>query len=145
MKTIILLFILILLIGCAETQTDIYVDCNLLKWDTTGGGEIKFDVKYDTNFIERFNIYVNRYLYDETNLIFQLNPTDNSNCYYTLDNIFNAKVNINGNFKESSLPTGSWTSIKVYTLDNYEHEILNIDLRNNLLELKNYVVSNIEN
>jgi hypothetical protein len=127
-------YFLILVSGCKKEKG--YFDS--MHFVRTGGGQIDFTL-YPTDNSDTLEVMVSEYDYkDTTVLLIIANTIDYSSLFTTLHDAMNNKTQINGNFKQSSLPTGTWAYIYFVSKDG-ETEVTNTDLRNKLLEFEKIV------
>jgi hypothetical protein len=107
-------------------------------FDREGGGNLKFTV-YPSSSADTFKITITQKEFRDTTI--QLNISRTTGCagvFDTLKMTLNQNIQIMGDFKQSTLPTGTWAYIYVVRgLD--KTEVTNTGLRNTLLNFENLV------
>ena len=128
---------------CTKSPTKRFFDSMHLV--RQGGGQIDFMISASDDNFETINILITEYHFRDTAIQINLQKTNNNaNVFTTLHDALNNKLQISGEFKQSTLPTGTWCYI--YLLSNgTETEVTNINLRNTLLQFEQLVRGKIEN
>jgi hypothetical protein len=127
-------YFLILVSGCKKEKG--YFDS--MHFVRTGGGQIDFTI-YPTVNSDTLNVMVSEYEYQDTAVLVIITKNNaNSSLFSTLHDAMNNKTKINGNFKQSVLPTGTWAYI-YFVSDSGQTEVTNTDLRNKLLEFEKII------
>src|ERR1035437_721586 len=99
----------------------------------TGSDDIDFNV-YPTNNADSVKVVVNKYNYRDTVINTIIVSTSNDPTLIGYHKAINSQVQINGNYRGSSLLTGVFINIYVVAKGK-ETEVTNTDLRNTLLNL----------
>ena len=103
-----------------------------------GGGAKTFTVTQTTK-IDSVIINVSYYNYNDTVVQFASCSADSDvDSFTALDDALHGRLAITGDFKQSTLPTGTWAFLYVGS-DTQRTEITNTDLRNRLLPFEKIV------
>ena len=110
-----------------------------IRFERVGGGdEIEFYL-YPTENSDKIEVMVYRYHGQvSTNQFFIDKSIDNSSVFSSFHDAINSRAQINGSFKQTSVPTGTWLFIYVIS-NSKETEITNTELRNSLLKFERIV------
>ena len=107
-------------------------------FDREGGGAKTFTVN-QTGRADSVVIHVSFYNYRDTVVEFSSCSADSdADSFKALDDALHGRVAIPGDFKQSTLPTGTWAYLYVVR-DTQRTEITNTDLRNRLLPFETIV------
>jgi hypothetical protein len=142
MKTLAIAFFVLATAACGCKKSDDvvimkgYYDSMHLKRD--GGGQIDFKL-YLTDNADRLKVIIDKYNFRDTTIqIYVDKNSDNASLFLLLHKAMNNQAQINGNFKQPTLPTGTWCYIYLVA-NNKETEVSNTDLRNTLLNFEQLV------
>ena len=138
----IFLFIL-MLTGCKKDTEIVKGFYDSMHFVREGGGQIEFTI-YSTDNSNKFNVVVTRFgARDSTiQIIIDIND-DNRSALSLLDKAMNHQIQINGDFKQSTLFAGTWAFIYMVT-DKKEIEVTNTELRNSILQLEQLIRDKIQ-
>jgi len=145
MKTITITFLILI-----TTFSSCKMDSNSVKgfYDSMhfvrdGGGQIDFIVQTTDNS-DKVKVIVSKYNFRDTTLQFLIDKNaDNAIAFSSFHNALNSQTQINGDFKQSTLETGTWSYI--YFISNgKETEVTNSELRNSLLKFEQITTSMIK-
>lgn len=136
MKNISIACLILITIFCGcKKETGYYDSMHFVR---NGGGQIDFTL-YPTVSSDTLEIMVSEYEYQDTAvMVIIARNVDNSSLFSTLHDAMNNKTKINGNFSQSTLPSGTWSYIYFISNDG-EFEVTNTDLRDKLLEFEKIV------
>ena len=138
----IVLFIL-MLIGCKKDTEIVKGFYDSLHFVREGGGQIEFTIS-STDNPDMFDAVVTRFgARDSTIHIIIDIDNDNRSTLSILDQAMNNQIQINGDFKQSTLLSGTWAFIYLVT-DKKETEVTNTDLRNSILQLEQLIRDKIQ-
>ena len=108
-----------------------------------GGGEIEFNL-YTTDTSDELKAVVTKYVYRDTTIQIIIDAnSDNASAFSSLKKAMNNQIQLNGDYKESSLPTGTWAFIYLVN-ENTQTEVTNTGLRSSLLEFESLVRNKIQ-
>ena len=108
-----------------------------------GGGQIDFIVQTTDNS-DKVKVIVSKYNFRDTTIqIIIDNNADNATAFSSFHNAINKQAQINGDFKQSTLVTGTWSYI-YFVSSGKETEVTNTDLRNSLLKFEQLTTSMIK-
>lgn len=145
MKTIsvaIFLFVLILT-GCKKDPEIVKGFYDSMVFVREGGGQIEFTIS-STGNPDKFNAVVTKSGAHDTNIQLTLDlNTDNRSSLSLLDQAMNYRIQINGDFKQSTFLAGTWAFIYLVN-DKKETEVTNTELRNSLLQLEQLIRDKIQ-
>ena len=140
MKTLFLLFLISTLI-CTDCKKDSEIVKGFydsLHFVRKGGGEIDFSMYPNESFYQ-INTLVSKFNFRDTTIQTTIFLDDGNMLLFSeLKQAMNDQLQINGDFKQSSLDTGTWAYIYMVH-DSKETEVTNTDLRNMLLTLEKIV------
>jgi hypothetical protein len=142
MRYILLFLSFCLLLSCSDNSIQpSFVYDNLL-FVREGGGSKVFSV-YPTSSIDTFHITVTQYEFRDTTVqLFLAKDNTNSTTFDALTKTLYGQTQIVGDFKQSTLPTGTWSFL--YLVKGSEQkEITNTSLRDVLSGFENIVNSKI--
>jgi hypothetical protein len=123
---------------CTDNNTILNSKYDYFLFKREGGGNIEFRLIPTSNFGE-FSLIISRLNFRDTTLNFSLQKDNmNASAFNSLYHSFNGDVTLIGDFKQSTLPTGTWAYLYMVK-GNEQIEITNIDLRNDLLNFEQYV------
>jgi hypothetical protein len=108
-----------------------------------GGGQIDFSICPIENF-DQVNAVVTKFSYRDTTIQLTITLNDDfTSTFSSLKQAMNNQIQINGDFQQSTLHTGTWSYI--YMVNNTkETEVTNTDLRNSLLKFEQLVREKIQ-
>jgi len=108
-----------------------------------GGGQIDFRI-YPTDNFDQVNALVTKYSYRDTTIQITIPLNDDLELTFSaLKQAMNNQIQINGDFKQSTLDTGTWSYIYMVE-DSKETEVTNTDLRNLLQTFEQIVREKIK-
>ncbi len=141
MRKIIILLITILSVSCAVSgDYESIGQIERVVFNTTGGGDLEFQVsKKNSDFL----IFVNRNNFSETEIELVLTE-ENEALYLLLSDIFEGKHNITDDRLEVEGLTGTWTSVSIEYINNQVDEITEVNTREYLLILYDFVNTSIK-
>lgn len=144
MKTVsitIFLFI-VMCTGCKKDADIVKGYFDSMHFVREGGGQIEFNL-YTTDNSE-LKAVVTKYASRDTTIQIIIDTNnDNALAFSSLNQAMNNQIQINGNFQQSTLPTGTWALIYLVT-DNKETEVTNTELRNSLLQFEQLIRDKIQ-
>jgi hypothetical protein len=115
-----------------------------LEFKRDGGGNKEFYISR-SDFKKSFVVNVTRYNFKDTTFTFNISGIELSgDLVNVLISLFNGRLNINGDFKQSKLPTGTWAHFYLVDKNSLRHEILNKKLRDTLFRLESIVENKIK-
>lgn len=82
---------------------------------------------------------ITKYDFKDTNYTVTTVVEDSGQLSDLITNVINRSVSITGDFKQPSLPTGTWAYLYAVSNDNKRTEITNIEIRDRLLSLETLV------
>jgi hypothetical protein len=140
--TSIMIFLFIVLCaGCKKDEVKGFYDSMLFVRD--GGGQIEFHL-YPTDSSDKLNAIVTKYAFRDTTIQIIIDTNnDNALAFSSLNQAMNNQIQINGNFQQSTLPTGTWAFIYLVN-ENKQTEVTNTGLRTSLLEFEKLVRDKIQ-
>ena len=128
--SILWLFLVMLLWSCQNDSVKGFYDS--MHYVTAGGGQIDFKL-YPTSNPDELKAVVNSFSFRDTVVQFYIDlNSGNASSFASLQKAMNNQLQINGDFKQSTLPTGTWTSVYLIS-SNKEVEVTNTQLRDSLL------------
>ena len=114
-----------------------------MHFERAGGGQIDFDL-YATDNSNKLKAVVSKYNFRDTTIQIILDKSsDNTASFSDFNKALNNQVQLDGDFTQSSLNTGTWAYINFIT-NNEQTEVTNTDLRNSLLKIEQLVKSKIK-
>jgi hypothetical protein len=143
MKTAsVMIFLLVLMSsGCKKEVVKGFY--NSMYFVREGGGEIEFNL-YTTDTSNELKAVVTKYVYRDTTIQIIIDAnSDNASAFSSLKKAMNNQIQLNGDYKESSLPTGTWAFIYLVN-ENTQTEVTNTGLRSSLLEFESLVRNKIQ-
>src|SRR4030043_542551 len=145
MKTILLtiLFSIFIYTGCEKDPVIIKGFYDSMHFVRQGGGQIDFSICPIEN-VDQVNAVVTKYSYRDTTIQLAIPLNDDfTSTFSALKQALNNQIQINGDFQQSTLHTGTWSYI--YMVDNTkETEVTNTDLRNSLHKFEQLVREKIQ-
>ena len=124
--------------GCKKDTNIVQGFYDSMHFVRAGAGQIDFDI-FSTDNPDKLNAVVTRYEFRDTTIQIMIDiNSDNTLAFSSLNQAMNNKVQINGDFKQSTLDTGTWVRIFLVK-DMKEAEVTNTELRNILLKFENQV------
>lgn len=146
-KLIIISAILVFLyISCEDTNPiqPNYGYFQYFQFERRGGGQKIFSV-HPTTSPDSFEFRVSKFDFSDTSFLFYvLLDSTNSSIFNNLEKALNNQSQFNGNFKQPSLPTGTWSYFYLIK-DSIKTEITNPLLREQLSDFENMVEERIQN
>jgi hypothetical protein len=142
MKTasITILLFVVICTGCKKDEVKGFYDS--MHFVREGGGQIEFTLSVTDNSNE-LKAVVTRYVYRDTTIQVLIDVNnDNSSAFSLLNKAMNNQIQLNGDYKESTLPSGTWAFIYLVN-ENKQTEVTNTALRTSLLEFERIVVDKI--
>ena len=145
MKTILLtiLFFIFIYTSCEKDPVIIKGFYDSMHFVRQGGGQIDFSICPIENF-DQVNAVVTKYSYRDTTIQLTIPLNDDfTSTFSSLRQALNNQIQINGDFQQSTLDTGTWSYI--YMVDNTkETEVTNTYLRNSLHKFEQLVREKIQ-
>lgn len=136
-------FFVLMLTGCKKDADIVKGFYDSMHFVREGGGQIEFII-YPTDNINKLNAVVTKYNFSDTTIQFTIDiNSDNSSALSSLNQAMNNQTQINGDFKQSTLASGTWASIYLVT-DEKETEVTNTELRNLLLKFEQIIRDKIQ-
>jgi hypothetical protein len=145
MKRLSILFLLLLIIfsGCEKNSESVNGNYDYMHFVRQGGGQIDFNL-FSTENIDQIKVILSKYNYRDTTIQFTINKnSENETFFSTFQDAIKGKIQIKGDFQQSTLVTGTWVYI-YFVSDNKETEVTNIELRNTLLKVEQIVRPMVE-
>jgi hypothetical protein len=134
-KFLIILFSIIICIGCKKDPTIVKGFYNSMHFVRQGGGQIDFSI-YPTANLDQVDVIVNKYSFRDTTIQLTILINDDfALAFSSLKQAMNNQFQINGDFQQSKLETGTWAYLYMVD-DTKETEVTNTDLRNSLLKFE---------
>jgi hypothetical protein len=131
-KTLSILSAIVLLTACATDSDSIKGTYSSMRYVTQGAGQIDFILTPATSS-GKLKAIVSKYNFRDTILTVNVDSDSyNSTAFLDLRKAMNSQIQLNGSFKQSTLLTGTWTSIYLVA-NGRETEVTNTQLRNSLL------------
>jgi hypothetical protein len=138
--TLALLVLSAVLYGCKKDSDTVKEDYHSMHFVRQGGGQINFEV-YETDNPDKVKVIVSAYGFRDTTAQMIIdNNADNASAFLSFHQAINNQTQITGNYKQSTLPTGTWSYI-YFVSSNAETEVTNTDLRNSLLKFEQLTTS----
>jgi len=137
-KAVACLYISVIIISCTEKSTqsnDQKKVYSQMLFERQGGGNIIFTALFLSSH-DSLHVNVSRKEFRDTNI--QIILIRNSHCSGLFDTLFamlHGDITIDGDFRQSALPSGTWANLYL-TNGNEIKEIRNIQLRSTLLNLE---------
>jgi hypothetical protein len=127
-----------ILFGCKKDSDSLKGFYDSMHFVRQGGGQIDFNL-YPTDNSNIVNVDVTKYSFRDTTLQIVIdNINDHASAFSSLNKAMNNQIQINGDFRQSTLATGTWAYI--YLIENgKETEVTNTELRNSLLNFEQLV------
>jgi len=145
MKTTLITIILSILIltGCKKDTEIVKGFYDSMHFVREGGGQIEFTIS-STDNSDQFNAVVTRFgISDSTiQIIIDIN-NENRSALSLLNQAMNHQIQINGDFRQSTLLAGTWAYIYLVT-DKKETEVTNTELRNSILQIEQIIKGKIQ-
>ncbi|WP_221202140.1 hypothetical protein [Microbacter margulisiae] len=127
-----LLFAIMAFAGCQQDSSNVKGYYDAMHYVTEGGGQLDFKL-YPTDNPEELKAVISRYAFRDTVAQFNIDlNSSNTSSFSSLQKAMNNQIQINGDFRQSTLPTGSWTHIYLDS-KGQEVEVTNTWLRDSLL------------
>jgi hypothetical protein len=145
MKTtsITILFLILMLTGCKKDPVIVKGFYDSMHFNREGGGQIEFTIS-PTDNSDKFNAVVTRFGARDSTIQITIDiNNDNRSDLSLLDQAMNNQIQINGDFKQSSLLAGTWAYIYL-VYDKKEIEVTNTELRNSILQLEQLIRDKIQ-
>lgn len=129
---------MLMLTGCKKDPVIVKGFYDSMHFNREGGGQIEFTLS-PTGNSDKFNAVVTRFgARDSTFQITIDINNDNRSDLLLLDQAMNNQIQLNGEFKQSSLLAGTWAYIYL-VYNKKETEVTNTELRNSLLQLEQLI------
>jgi len=114
-----------------------------MHFDRSGGGQIDFQL-FKTEDSNKLIAIVSKYNSRDTIIQLLIDKNlDNTTSFSDLDKALNNQIQLNGDFVESALPTGTWAVIN-FCNSNEQSQVTNTDLRSSLLKFERLIKNKIE-
>jgi len=141
--TITLLLFVMILAGCKKESDSTASSYEYMHFERKGGGQIDFNV-YSTDNVDEVKVIISKIDFLDTTIQIILdNNSENTSAISSYFDVLNNKVQINGDFQQSTLLTGTWVYI-YFVANTRETEVTNTELRDNLLKFEQLVRDKIE-
>lgn len=140
MKTtsITILFLILLLTGCKKDPVIVKGFYESMHFVREGGGQIEFSIT-PTDNSQIFNAVVTRFGISDSTIQITVEINNNNRAALSLLNqAMNNQIQINGDFKQSTLLAGTWAYVYLVT-DQKETQVTNSELRNSILQLEQLI------
>lgn len=133
--------LMIVLFGFKESEVkEVFTSMHFVR---NGGGQIDFSVYPENN--NKLKVVVQKYNFRDTSIQIILNKnTGNASIFVMFNKAINNQIQLNGDSKQPTLPTGTWTYIYLVS-NSKETEVTNIELLDTLGKFEQLVRSNIKN
>ena len=136
------LFLVMILSGCKKDST-VKGFFESMQFVRQGGGQIYFNL-YSTDNSNKLKAIVTKYNFRDTTIQIIIDYDDNNALAFSaFQKAMNNQAQINGDFKQSTLYTGTWSYI-YFMADNKETEVTSTGLRDLLLKFEPIVRSMIQ-
>jgi len=123
-----------------ETMKGLY---DYMHFERAGGGQKDFDL-YATNDSNKLKVIVSKYNFRDTTIQIILDRSSDNAIYFSdFNKALDNKIQLDGDFTQSTLLTGTWSYI-YFVSNNNQTEVKNVDLRNSLLYFEQIVESKIK-
>ena len=137
------LFLVMTFSSCKEDSVVVKGFYDSIHFERVGGGDSDFNL-YPTENSDKINVIVNRYNGIDAPIQFVIdNSVDIASAFSSFHNAINSQTQINGNFKQTSVPTGTWLFIYVIK-DSKETEVTNTELRDCLMKFERIVIDHFQ-
>lgn len=108
-----------------------------------GGGQIDFEL-FETENENQLKAVVSKYDFRDTTIELMISKnSDNTTAFSSFHSALNKETPLNGNFKQSTMATGTWVSI-YFSSNEQELEVTNETVRNSLLKFEELILSQID-
>jgi hypothetical protein len=147
-KTIFSILALFIAFTCCENNSEesdkiIKGYYDFMRFERVGGGQIDFNL-YETEDSTKLLAIVSTYGSRDTTIKVVIDKDLENTAYFsTFDKALNNQMQIDGDYVETSLPTGTWVRISFYRNDNQVY-VTNTSLRDSLLKFEIFVRNRIE-
>ena len=145
MKTILFLSLALIAtsFSCKKDSNSEKESYNYMHFVRQGGGQINFSL-YPTENVDQVKVVVLEFSFRDTFLQFNIDKnSESASAFSLLQEAINNRMQINGDFRQSTAPTGTWSYIYLVA-DDQETEVTNAKLRNSLAEFETLVKNKIE-
>ncbi len=140
LRNFIWLQIILVLTACNSSNT---VDYAKLEFQRQGGGNKEFFI-LKQNFANEIKVNVTKYNFKDTTFTVILTRDEVAQDIITsLTQLFEGEFKIEGDFRQPTLPTGTWAYIYVIDSNSVSNEITNTQLRNIILKLEPILTNKI--
>jgi hypothetical protein len=137
-KSIALLLLIFSLTFCKREANIVTGYYDSMHFVRIGGGGKEFYINPTESSDKLLTTVVNWYTRD-TITQFYLDLNENTSpCFTSLNDAMNDKIQINGDFHQTSLPSGTWVNIYLIK-EGSQTEVTNVQLRNSLLSFESLV------
>lgn len=137
MRKIGYLLVFLVLVSCSKTEK--YDSMHFVR---AGGGQIDFTI-YETDDANQLKVLISKYNFRDTTVqINLLKKKGNETAFSSFHSAMNMETPLNGNFKQSTMATGTWVHI-YFSANGKELEVTNEALRNSLLKFEELTLSQI--
>ena len=140
MKTlsILALFTCISFSSCEKNNEFLIKNYEAMHFVRQGGDQIEFNIFLPVKN-DPFNVVVSKYDFHDVSIQMAVYiDASNEHVLSALQNALQNPINIEGEFQQSDLLTGTWANI-YFVSNGMEIEVTNIELRNVLLEVEQLV------
>ncbi len=147
MKKIIFLTLMIAIVSMSckdESEPTIKGTFKSIDFIREGGGNIKFKLS-PTESYNTINVIVSEYDFKKISIQFNITQDfESEKAYNYFYKVIKAEIQINGDYEQPELPTGTWVYFKAIS-DQNQFEITNTELRNTLLKFESIVLKHLRN
>ena len=141
--SITLLLFVMIFAGCKKDSDIVKGIYDSMHFERQGGGQIDF-ILYSTDNSDKLNVVVSKYSFRDTTILITIDKNnDNASAFSSLQKAMNNQIQINGDFQQSTLETGTWSYI-YFVANNKETEVTNTELRNSLFKFEQLVKDMIQ-
>lgn len=140
------LFLGMILSGCKKDSVIVKGFYDSMHFVTQGGGQIEFNLypaenMYPADSVNKLRAIVTKYKFRDTTIQIMIDYDDNNaSAFSAFQKAMNNQAQLNGDFRQSTLPTGTWSYIYCVA-GNKETEVTSAGLRDLLLQFR-LIVSN---
>lgn len=138
-----LLLIVMIFAGCEKDSNTLEAGYDYMHFTRQGGGQIDFNV-YSADNVDQVKVIISKINFRDTTIqIIMDSKSENTSAISSFYDVLNNKVQINGDFQQSTLLTGTWAYI-YFVANTRETEVTNTGLRDTLLKFEQLVRDKIE-
>ena len=135
------LLCLVFSLGCGGTAerepAPVFVQAEIIEWDTQGGGNLRFDVRRGEG--DTYVIRITRRDFRPVDETVTLTREKSRPVYDLVRRVFEGKENISGSESPERGETGTWTTVHVVDRAKQRHKVTSSHLQGELRELRYWV------